>query len=324
MQTIDHFFTRESQLTEEYRLELCQFKENYCHQYLLPVCLSSGTINIAILDCQPLSACIGTILIIQGRAETMDKYLSLIKDFVAQNYRVITYDHPYQGYSSDLQDLQMSWIGCFDDYLKALSEVLSRYDHLNPQIISVSMGGMIAIQALNRALIKPRKLILVTPMMRNSKNGFPPFIAKFIAKSADLFYRFLGNKYAPAPGQMKEYRIPEFQGNGKTHSINRLSFYHRWYQNHRQHPLGGVTWHWLYECYNNEPEVILNSDTEILFLEAEEDTIVDNSCNKTLIKKSDSAINFITIKNAYHDLLNETDGIRDQVLTFICHFLEKE
>ncbi len=317
-------FAKESQLSENYRKELCKIKAHCYCQEIIEINLSSGSIPITLIDCKPEKQCIGTILIIQGRAETLDKYLSLIYDFTNKGYRVITYDQPFQGYSSNLKDLHVSWIGSFDDYLKVLSAILNRFHTLTPYVIAVSMGGMIAIQALNKEILQVPKIVLVTPMIRIAKKGLPNILARAISKIMDLSYRILGLKYAPALGQKAKYIKPNFENNQKTHSKARLDFYHKWYDNPELHPLGGVSWHWLYECYKNEPQYINCKKTQILFLEAGCDYIVDNSFNKKLIENSFNNITFYRINESFHDLLNESDTIRNYALSYICKFLEIE
>lgn len=316
------YFTQENELTNELREKLCKFKLEMCKLTKLNVDLYSEQLPITCIDCPHQNSYKkGTILLVQGRAETIDKYLSIMYDFSLQGYRVISYDQPYQGYSSNKKKHELSWIGKFSDYLKVITSIYNYYHIEKPIVIAISMGGMITIQAINKKLISVSKMVLITPMIRITKKGLPSFVAKPIAKVAEIINTFLGNKFSAAFGQ-KKYEKPKFENNYKTHSIKRLNFYHKWYENPKQNPLGGVTWRWLYECYLNEPLKIDSNNTKVLFLEAEYDHIVDNAYNDLFIKKSTADIDFHIIHNSYHDLLNETDDIRNKALEIITKFLE--
>lgn len=313
-------FTSENDLNNSYRQMLLKFKNSKCSWDSIPC----GSFSVAGLACVHPE---GTgrwkkLLIVQGRAETMDKYLSLIHDLYSAGYDIYTYDHPGQGYSGSQENTGLSWIRSYDDYVTALDAVMRFYQLEDPFIISVSMGALVAVMALKRNLLPISKLVLVTPMFRVERKGLPAWLAAFICDFFELLGRITGNRRAAPLGQ-HPYRRPTFAGNTKTHSERRLNFYHDWYQSGRIFPIGGVTWHWLGEAYRHEPVRISAGDCRILLLEAQNDKVVDNSANAKIVRNSKGSIEIRGIRGGYHDLLNESDEIRNQTLRQIMSFLEQ-
>jgi lysophospholipase len=313
-------YTTEDCLNNSYRRILIDFKANHgnCQSINYGDEKSVSAISFIHGGINPMPQ----LLFVQGRAETIDKYLTLFHDLYNAGYDIYSYDHPGQGYSGCREHLGLSWIDSFEDYERALTAVIKHYELNNPVIIGVSMGGLVAVSALNKQKIKTSKMILVTPMFKVDRKGLPKWLAILACDFFDLFGKLTGNKYSSPPGQ-KSYRRPAFTNNNKTHSERRLNFYHDWYSNSQIFPIGGVTWHWLSLAYRSEPQYIRGRQTRIMLIEAQNDTIVDNSNNEKIIKNSTAQIEIRRIRGAYHDLLNEEDDIRNQTLKQITEFIQK-
>ncbi len=311
-------FTQEENLNNSYRRILIDFKQNKCKIDHLDY---HGS-KIAMLSCVQKDKSRKKLLFVQGRAETMDKYLSLFHDLYQNGYDIYTYDHPGQGYSGNEDNKGLSWIKSFYNYVSVLKRVIAFYKLQNFAIIGVSLGGLITTMALKNASITPSHVVLVAPMFRITRKKLPKWLAGFICDFGELVGKCTGNKRSSPIGQ-KKYIRPAFNNNNKTHSERRLNFYHDWYQNSEIFPIGGVTWHWLGEAYRNEPSCIIAKNTKILLIEAQNDTIVNNDDNAEIIKNSNTEIQIRKIKNAYHDLLNESDNIRNQALEQIIAFIDQ-
>ncbi|MBQ8707104.1 MAG: alpha/beta hydrolase [Succinivibrionaceae bacterium] len=311
-------FTSENELNNSYRRNLIEFKNNCC------VCqrLEIEKYSILTISCTHHDArARGKLFFIQGRAETIDKYLSLFQDLYNAGYDIYSYDHPGQGYSGRKKDKGLSWIGSFSVYVNVLTEVVKHFSAENASFIAVSMGGLVATMAMNRQLLSPGKIVLVTPMFRVDRKHLPSWLAHMICQAFDIAGFVTGNRRSSPPGQ-KRYSRPAFASNNKTHSERRLNFYHDWYESDEIFPIGGVTWKWLMEAYLNEPRRIEAGSASVLLIEAQHDSVVDNSSNEEIIRNSEGSIQLRRIKGGFHDLLNETDSIRNLTLQQILNFIE--
>ena len=110
----------------------------------------------------------GTVLLLQGRAEMIEKYFETIAEFLQKGFAVIAFDWRGQGGSQRLlSDPMKGHIGSFDDYQTDLDAVLHHY-HAQLQkpvlLLAHSMGGLIAMEALARRPHLARAVVLSAPM----------------------------------------------------------------------------------------------------------------------------------------------------------------
>jgi lysophospholipase len=117
---------------------------------------------------QPQGTSRGTVLLLQGRAEMIEKYFETIAEFLQHGFAVLTFDWRGQGGSHRvLADPMKGHINAFSDYQKDLDAVLTHYHALLQKpvlLFAHSMGGMIAMQALARKPALARAVILTAPM----------------------------------------------------------------------------------------------------------------------------------------------------------------
>lgn len=110
----------------------------------------------------------GTLLLLQGRAEMIEKYFETIAAFLQKGFAVIAFDWRGQGGSQRLlRDPMKGHIGLFDDYQTDLDAVLHHYHALLQKpvlLLAHSMGGLIAVQAMTRKPNLARTVVLSAPM----------------------------------------------------------------------------------------------------------------------------------------------------------------
>lgn len=258
------------------------------------------------------------IVLIQGRAETWYKYLPLMYELYNKGYNVFTFDHVGQGASYRYVIQNFSYIENFDDYTYFTKKFLEYFGLTDPIIIANSMGCAIAINLLKADDVKPQKIVLISPMIKIKLNFLPFFLVKTISRIMNFF-----RPLSPVWGQ-KEYTKPIFEKNYKTHSLSRFNFYHNIYEKYPNLSIGGVTWKWLFESIKNEINFIDCPNIPFLIFIAQNDVIVDNKAIKSFIKRSNASIQHYECKNSFHDILNEIDEIRINVINKIIDYIENE
>jgi lysophospholipase len=99
----------------------------------------------------------GTVLLLPGRTECIEKYGRAAGDLVRRGYSVITIDWRGQGLADHaLPDRMMGHVGDFDEYQQDLDAMLAEAGRLDlPQpfyMVAHSMGGCIGLRGLMRGL----------------------------------------------------------------------------------------------------------------------------------------------------------------------------
>lgn len=99
----------------------------------------------------------GTVLLMQGRTEYLEKYRFFARDLVAAGYDVLSLDWRGQGLSGRLQEnLRLSHVPAFEDYQRDVVEMLATAQELDlPRpwhLLAHPMGGAIGLAALNDGL----------------------------------------------------------------------------------------------------------------------------------------------------------------------------
>lgn len=264
------------------------------------------------------------IVIVNGRIESYYKYQELFFDLVNQGYHIYALDHRGQGMSQRLTaDTEMGYVGHFNDYVNDLHTFIT--DIVKPQgyqhqfLLGHSMGGTISSLLLARypklfdraALSAPMHGIYLKPSLR--------FFAEPLARFNDRIHRLP----TYAPGQRPYYSKP-FVNNPLTHSEIRFQWFKNLYQQYPQLRLGGASNRWVWQSIIGARTSIAeakNITTPTLVLQGSADRIVDNQAHRHFCQQTPHYSRLITIANARHELLFESDQYRNIALTEICnHF----
>ncbi len=121
----------------------------------------------------------GTILLAQGRAEYIEKYLETIADLRRMGFAVVTFDWRGQGGSDRLTgDRTAGHVGSFSDYqrdLRAVMKAIAGRGLPQPLIgLGHSMGGAVLLLAARRLKGRLDRLVLAAPFL-----GFGPAYGPF-------------------------------------------------------------------------------------------------------------------------------------------------
>lgn len=112
----------------------------------------------------------GTICLVQGRSEFIEKYFETIADFQARGFCVATFDWRGQGGSERLvKNPTLGYVEQFDDYWTDLSSFHSQIllpDCPPPYyLVGHSMGGLVSLLASTRDRMMFDRIFLSAPML---------------------------------------------------------------------------------------------------------------------------------------------------------------
>ena len=188
----------------------------------------------------------GTVVIVPGRTECIEKYGLVAADMVAVGYHAVVIDVRGQGLAARLvADPMVGHVGDFMDYYKDMQALLPLLDEL-PQprfLLAHSMGGTIALRALHQGFPVARAAFSSPMWGIRFSRGMAP-LARGIAGIANLLGR--GGAYAPGTGPATYLVAAPFKGNTLTTHEPTWDWMKRQVVAHPELSLGGPSFHWVH------------------------------------------------------------------------------
>lgn len=260
------------------------------------------------------------MILLGGHTESYIKYSELFYDLRDMGLTIYALDQRGQGFSARmLSDREKDHIDDYQRYLKDLEQFIK--DVARPRantkviILGHSLGGAVAAAYAEKHPSQLSGLILSSPYL-GSKLG--PF-AMFIIQALDFFG--MGKEYLPGKGP---FSIVAFEKNKETHSRVR---HERKMQDYIDAPtirLGYPTNHWMTEMEKMGKEIRKNARkiaSPTLVLQAEKDEIADVGAQDDFCANIQNCEK-VVLRGAFHEVLIETDEIRNAALTKVRSFIQ--
>ncbi len=260
------------------------------------------------------------LILIGGHTESYEKYSELFYDVRNSYLSMYALDQRGQGHSTRmLPDLEKDHIADYNSYLSDLNSFITEI--VKPRaddavfLVGHSFGAAVAAAYTERYPTEVAGLILTSPYL-SLKAG--PLAVGFIG-IIDFFGG--GEKYVPGGGP---FAAVEFEENKETHSRAR---HERKMQDYIDFPairLGHPTNRWILELEELGREVRRNAakiTCPTIVFQAEFDEYA-NRATQDRFCANVANIKKIMMMGAYHEILIETDAIRDEVLLEIRNFIE--
>lgn len=260
----------------------------------------------------------GTVLLLPGRTEYLEKYRDVADDLVRAGYDVISIDWRGQGLSDRLtDDPRASHIGDFADYQRDLLEMVVCAESLDlPRpwhLLSHSMGGAIGLAALIDGLPVERAVFSAPMWAINFTRGLRP-----IARALSGFGRRIGRGqgYVPGSGGTNSFILStSFQRNLLTSDGMQwgrlVSENFAW----PEMVLGGVTHDWLHaalaEC--DRLAALPAPPVPVLVALCGRDTIVSAGAIRDRVARWGTA-DLLELDGSKHEPMMERDAIRRQFM----------
>ncbi|MCS6778656.1 MAG: alpha/beta hydrolase [Geminicoccaceae bacterium] len=268
----------------------------------------------------------GTLLLLQGRGEFLEKYGATVERAVAEGLCVLGLDWRGQGGSPRLvPGTRRGHVDDFEDYLADLDLLVARAEALGlPEplvLLGHSMGGHIGLRWLRRHPGHIARAALVTPMFDIELGGLPRPLVRMLVGGA----LGLGAARRYAPGQRDPRASCRFEGNPLTSCPEGFA---QWWELLARHPdrrVGGVTWGWLAAALRSiettrAPGFLEAIETPLLLIRAGDERIVCNRAIERFARRLPRA-ELLDLPGARHAVFFERPEIRAAMLERITRFL---
>ena len=269
----------------------------------------------------------GTVCLVQGRTEFIEKYFETIADFQARGFAVATFDWRGQGGSERLiGNKRLGYIDTFDDYwtdLKSFHGSILLPDSPPPYyLVGHSMGGLISLLAGTRDRLMFDRMFLSAPMV--ALDGQPLSMGGMASVAEFLSFAGLGRLPISrrADKSMSEKSFPD---NPLTSDLKR---YMRSVDVLNARPdleVSSPTIRWVASAMRAMNETTRDHfpgslKIPMLILAAARDQVVSSAATEQLGLRLRNGRHMV-IASARHELFMENDAIRGQVFAAFDAFI---
>ncbi|MCT4656412.1 MAG: alpha/beta hydrolase [Cohaesibacter sp.] len=268
----------------------------------------------------------GTICLLQGRSEYIEKYYEVITELREKGFAVATLDWRGQGGSDRLlDDPYKGHIGKFEDYGKDLQQFM--HDHVLPDCplpyfaLAHSMGGLILLNQLPKLRTILERTILSAPLIQLATEQ-KRFLGKSLRQKslrrlAGLFRLFfMGESFVLGTDKTNILGSWSFNDNPLTSDGPRFDRNRNFLTRHPHLGIAGPTYRWVHESLKAMERLQLSDfqssiHTPTLMMPASADTIVSTKATG-IFARDLRAGHAITIAGSRHEILMERDIYREQ------------
>lgn len=269
----------------------------------------------------------GTVVILPGRNEYIEKYFETANDLTERGYGAAILDWRGQGRSQRLlSDPNRGYVESFDAYVRDLDAFFKQVvlpDCRGPYyILAHSTGVLIALLAAPMMANRVRRMVLCTPLL-----GLPvsPGTTRWVSHFAQFLYAFgFGKMYMP--GRRNRMKMPEFSPAALSSDPQRFARNRATVSAWPGLAINGPTVAWTRAMFMaiervTDPAFAARIHIPSLILSAGADRVVSNPAIERFSRQLRST-SLLTIDGARHELLQEADLYREQVMAAFFAFVE--
>ena len=259
----------------------------------------------------------GTVAILGGRGEFIEKYLEIVGDLLSRGFAVAMLDWRGQGGSERL--LRNARKGHVDDFslferdLDAfVAAILTPHCPRPWHGLCHSMGAAILLMADDAGRCPFDRLVLTSPMIAvKGIDHLGP--ARFLVKALDA--AGLGGAFVPGEGPGNLWSAP-FEGNVFTTDPVRFARIASLVESAPQLCLGGPTIGWAHAAFRamrrfDEPNFARRASTPILIIASGADQVTDTGAAERFAARLRTG-RIIVIEGAQHEIMIEREVFRRQ------------
>jgi len=269
----------------------------------------------------------GALVILPGKSESFLKYAELIYDLRGSGYSLYLMDHRGMGFSEALlgDDPGKVHVESFDDYVRdrgsCIDQVVDSRPHARRVLLGHSMGGTVALLFLESHPEVFDGAILSVPMLQIITDPLPEWVA--YAMSGVAARIGLGGRYCPWRGP---WEPGVFAENIFARSHARWSLWEeQLIPSRRLAGMGGPTQRWLHESMNAGRRARRDAGrvrVPVMLFQAGLDEVVRPEAQEHACRcMPDCELRLLP--TARHEILVESDDIRDEAVGRILGFLDK-
>jgi lysophospholipase len=258
----------------------------------------------------------GTVIILHGRAEFIEKYFETVGDLRRRAFAVVAFDWRGQGGSGRLlHNPRKGHVRDFEDYVTDFRTVLNEValpDCPPPYyVLAHSTGGAVALLASGRVRSQVERMILTAPLL--ALRRVAPHRMERLTGLAH--YVGLGESFLPGSGATLLQTRP-FADNQVTSDPDRYARTVAILDKDPSLGIGGATIGWLNAAMRAarriaEPDFAAEVPIPLLIAIAGADTVVSNPAIERLSMRLRTGAH-VRVPGAKHEILMEQDKFRDQ------------
>lgn len=269
----------------------------------------------------------GTLFILNGRADYVERYFEFIKDMMARGYAVVAFDWRGQGASQRLvPDRLRGYVRSFADYEKDLAAVVAlaqRLDFPEPHFaFAHSTGGQILLRAL-RHKTTFKRAVITAPLLGFNFGRWPKPVVHLLNFLAAV--TFMDSSFLPgfARGPMKR---SEFDNNPLTSDRVRWNRDCSTLESYPQLGVGGPTYAWLRAALKSFAELRHwrrghGPDCPTMIVLAGQERVVNNMECRLFVERV-PGFSVLTIASSKHEIIMENNVIRNEFFAAFDTFME--
>ena len=258
----------------------------------------------------------GTVVILHGRAEFIEKYFETVNDLRRRGFAVAAFDARGQGGSSRLlKNPRKGHVRDFADYVNDFDTIMQEVilpDCPPPYfVLAHSTGGAVALLSAARLRTQIERMVLTSPLVELARGS-----RKWIGRATSvLMHLGLGEAFVPGEGSTIFLTEP-FEKNTVTSDPDRYARARSVIEAAPALGTGGATIGWVNAAMRasermGRPDFPDQVPIPTLMVLAGADTIVSNHAAEDLSKRV-KTIAHLRIPGAKHEILMERNEYRDQ------------
>jgi lysophospholipase len=265
----------------------------------------------------------GTVVLLQGRNEYIEKYFETIRDLTARGLWVATFDLRGQGGSPRLvKKRQHGHVRRFSDYERDLDIFLEKVvlpdTRLPFYILAHSTGALIALSAAPYLATRIERMVLSAPFIGLIGQAASASTIRRLASIAST----IGLGSMPLTGKLRE---PEFRDNPLTSDEVRFERNASMMRNHPELTLGPPTARWLVESFRTidkvmTPNHLFSITIPTVVIAPTRDGVVPYIAQERLSRYF-RAGQLVPINGARHEIFQERDAYRAAALAAFHAFI---
>lgn len=268
----------------------------------------------------------GTVILLPGRNECIEKYFETIRNLSAHGHAVATFDWRGQGASERLlRDGHRGYVKSFDHYVKDLEAFFEQIvlpDCRGPFfILAHSSGALIAMLAAPLMSNRVQRMVLVAPFL--SVIGAPLSMKTIKRLTTAMCWLGLGRLYVawgPRPREGTPFAVNKLTSDERRYRRNILL-----YETYPELSVGGPTIAWLRAAAKasetvRDPAFIASLKVPMLIITAGADEVVSTRDVEQYANRCRVA-SLLTIDGSRHEILQEVDIYREQLLAAVSAFV---
>ncbi len=259
----------------------------------------------------------GTVVMLHGRNESIEKYFETATDLAARGFASATFDWRGQGGSERLlKNPARGYVDSFDSYVRDLDDFFRQIalpDCRPPfYVLAHSTGGLIALLASAKLVNRVKRMVLSAPFLGLAEQPLSPFQVRALS---GLFCALgLGRVYmgsGPKPAELKP-----FAKNRLTSDPERFRRNGAIVTECPQLGLGSPTARWIRAATKamdriHRPSHVNSLKIPALFIAAGADRVVSTPVTELYASHARCG-GLVTIDGARHEILQDADFYREQ------------